>query len=83
MHIIRTNKTPFIQSHASKAVYISSISISVLAIFLPYTILGEAIGLVPMNLTYILTFMVAIPLLYCIVAQIIKKCYIKRYKEWL
>ena len=83
MHIIRTNKNPIIQSHASKAVYISSISISIFAILIPYTILGKAIGLVPIGFKYILVFMLAIPALYCVVAQLVKKRYIKKYGEWL
>lgn len=83
MHIIRTNKKPIIQSHASKAVYASSISISIFAILIPYTILGRAIGLVPIGFKYILVFMLAIPALYCIVAQFVKKRYIKKYGEWL
>lgn len=83
MHIIRTNKRPFVDSHASKSVYISSISISVLAIFVPYTILGKAIGLVPIGFDYVLVFMIIMPLLYCLIAQKVKKWYIRRYKEWL
>ena len=83
MHIIRTDKKPFIESHASKAVYISSISISILAIFVPYTILGKAIGLTPIGLKYIVVFMILIPFLYCIVAQRVKKWYINKYGEWL
>lgn len=83
MHIIRTNKKPIIQSHASKSVYISSISISIFAILIPYTILGKAIGLVPIGFKYIWVFMLAIPALYCIVAQFVKKRYIKKYGEWL
>ncbi len=83
MHIIRTNKKPITQSHASKAVYASSISISIFAIFIPYTILGKAIGLVPIGFKYILVFMLVIPALYCVVAQLVKKRYIKKYGEWL
>ncbi len=83
MHIIRTNKRPFIDSHASLPVYISTISIIILALLLPYTILGKAINLVPISLNYILVFMVLIPLLYCIVAQFVKRKYIKKYGEWL
>ena len=83
MHIIRTNKRPLIDSHASKAVYISSISISILAIFVPYTILGKSIGLVPIGAKYIVVFMLIIPALYCLIAQMVKKWYIKKYEEWL
>ena len=83
MHIIRTNKKPIIESHASKPVYISTIAISIFAIFFPYTIIGKYIGLVPIGLGYIFVFMIVVPLLYCIMAQIVKKLYIKKYGEWL
>ena len=83
MHIIRTNKRPFIDSRASRSVYISSISISILAIFVPYTILGKAIGLVPIGTKYIVVFMIIVPVLYCLIAQKVKKWYIKKYEEWL
>ena len=83
MHIIRTNKRPFIDSHASLPVYISSISIIFIALLVPYTILGKAINLVPIGINYIIVFMIFIPLLYCVAAQFVKKKYIKKYGEWL
>lgn len=83
MHIIRTNKRPFIESNASKPVYVSTFAICILALIVPYTILGKAIGLVPIGFKYIVVFMLAIPALYCVVAQLVKKKYIKKYGEWL
>ena len=37
MHIIRTSKIPFIQSNAHKAVYISSISLIIIGLLVPFT----------------------------------------------
>jgi Mg2+-importing ATPase len=82
MHIIRTAKTPFIQTHASKPVYFSSILLSLIAIAVPYTILGKVIGLVPLELKY-LSIIIVVPILYCIVALFAKKFYIKKFGEWL
>lgn len=48
MHIIRTAKIPFVQSNAHKMVYFSSILLSIVGIVVPYTILGNVIGLVPL-----------------------------------
>lgn len=82
MHIIRTAKTPFIQSNAHKAVYISSILLIIIGILVPFTHLGTAIGLAPIALKYI--FMIfGVTFLYCIVASYAKKIYIKKYKEWI
>lgn len=82
MHIIRTAKKPFIESHASKIVYISSIALSIIAILVPFTILGRVIGLVPLSLPYI-GVILAVPVLYCFVAILAKKIYIKKYGEWI
>lgn len=82
MHIIRTSKTPFIQSNASKPVYISSILLSIIAIIVPFTALGTAIGLVSIPLIY-LTIILGVPVLYCFVALVAKKIYVRKYGEWI
>lgn len=82
MHIIRTSKTPFLESNAHKAVYTSSILLSIIGIVVPFTFLGKLIGLVPINTQY-LTIILGVPILYCIVALFAKKIYIKKYKEWI
>lgn len=82
MHIIRTEKMPFIKSNANKFVYLSSILLIVIAIFVPYTILGKAIGLVPITLNYF-PVIFGISLLYCFVAIFAKKIYIKKYGNWI
>ncbi len=83
LHIIRTAKTPFVQSNASKMVYGSSIILSMVAIFIPFTGLGKMLGLVPIPIQYIFIIIIGIPILYCFVATIVKKQYIKKYGEWL
>lgn len=82
LHIIRTSKTPFIESHASKAVYATSIGLSIVAILIPFTFIGKYIGLVPIPLQYF-SVILLVPVLYCLLATIIKKQYIKKYGEWV
>lgn len=82
MHIIRTVKLPFIQSNAHKAVYISSISLIIIGLLVPFTGLGAMIGLVPMQLSDI-ALIFGVTFLYCIVAIFAKKIYLKKYKEWM
>ena len=82
MHIIRTAKIPFIQSNAHKAVYISSISLIIIGIVIPFTPLGNMIGLVPIAIPYILLIF-AVSILYCFVALFAKKIYIKKFGEWI
>ena len=82
MHIIRTAKIPFIQSNANKVVYFSSILLSIIAIIIPYTFIGNLIGLVAIPFKY-LSIIIGVPVLYCFVALFAKKIYIKKYKEWI
>ena len=82
MHIIRTAKVPFVQSNASKMVYASSILLSIVAIIVPFTIIGKFIGLVAIPFEY-LSIIIGVPILYCIIAMFAKKVYIKKYGEWI
>ena len=82
MHVIRTAKIPFIQSNAHKMVYFSSILLSIIAIIVPFTTLGQMIGLVAIPLKY-LSVIIGVPILYCFVAMIAKKIYIKKFGEWI
>ena len=82
LHIIRTAKKPFIESNASKIVYIFTAIICVVAILVPFTFIGKFLGLVPLTLKYIL-FIFAVPIIYCLLALEVKKLYIKKYEDWI
>ncbi len=82
LHIIRTAKIPFIESHASKTVYLFTILLCAVAICIPFTFIGEFLGLVPLTPIFIgLIFL--IPILYCFVALIVKKLYILKFGDWI
>lgn len=82
LHIIRTAKMPFIQSNSSKTVYVFSIALSIIAILVPSTFLGNMIGLVPLPPIYI-SVIILVPILYCIIALGVKHRYIQKFHEWL
>ncbi len=82
MHIIRTSKISFIQSNASKWVYFSSITLSLIGLLVPFTPFGNMLGLVPLAAKYIITIII-VTVLYCILATFAKKLYIKKFKEWI
>jgi Mg2+-importing ATPase len=82
MHIIRTAKVPFLESNANKAVYASSIGLSIIGILVPFTFLGKMIGLVPIAPQYIAIILI-VPILYCIVALFAKKIYKRKFGEWI
>ena len=82
MHIIRTAKIPFIQSRANKLVYLSSFSLILIGLIVPFTVLGNIIGLVPIDFKYIvLIFTIAIT--FCLVTMFAKKIYVKKNGEWI
>ena len=82
MHIIRTAKLPFVESHASKWVYLSSFALIIIGVVIPFTFLGNLVGLVPIPLPY-MSVIFGVPILYCIFALGAKKIYIKKYGEWI
>ncbi|MEG2353400.1 MAG: magnesium-translocating P-type ATPase [Clostridium sp.] len=82
IHMIRTQKIPFIQSRASKIVLsLTTVAIGVGTI-LPYTAFGRIIGLSSMPLSYF-TWLGITVVLYMILVTILKKIFIKRYGELL
>ncbi len=82
MHVIRTPKLPFIQSRASAPVFITTILLMIIAIAVPFTPLGTALGLVGLEIKFIVMIFI-VSLLYCVIALIAKRIYIKIYKEWI
>ncbi|RDX02299.1 magnesium-translocating P-type ATPase [Listeria kieliensis] len=82
VHMIRTEKIPFIQSTAAKPVMISTLIIIVLALFIPFTGFGHAIGLVNLPALYYL-FLVGILFGYMVVIQLVKRIYIKKFHDWI
>lgn len=82
LHIIRTAKMPIIQSNASKYVYISSFVLSLVAIIIPYTVIGSFLGLVAIPIQYF-SVIIGIPILYCFVASFVKRLYIRKFGDWI
>ena len=52
IHIIRTAKIPFLQSHASPALIATTVIICVIGIALPFSWAGSALGFVPLPWAY-------------------------------
>ena len=82
LHVIRTAKVPIKESNASKMVYVSSVALSIVALIIPFTFIGRIIGLVALPLKYI-SVIIIIPLLYVVVAMLVKKDYIKYRGNWI
>lgn len=82
VHMIRTRKIPFIQSRASLPVMITTFTIMAIGIAIPFTPLGASIGLTSLPRSYF-PWLVGILLGYCLLTQVIKGWYIKKYHRWL
>ncbi len=82
IHMIRTPKIPFIQSHASAPLTLLTFTgITVLTI-IPYTPFGHALGFVSMMPSYFL-YLIPCILLYMMLATSLKWAYTKHYGDLL
>lgn len=82
VHMIRTRKIPFIQSRATWPVMGLTFLIMVIGILIPFTAFGRSIGLEALPMSYF-PWLIGILLCYCILTQVIKNWYIKRFVRWL
>ena len=82
IHTIRTSKIPFIQATASKQLNISTIAIILTTMIIGFTDISEIFDLKPMPYLYLSWIFVLISI-YLIIAQIMKKFYIKKNHEWI
>lgn len=82
VHMIRTQHIPFIQSRAAMPVILLTASIMAFGIYLPFSSLGEHLGMVPLPLSYF-PWLAGILLSYCVLTQLVKRLYIHRFGQWL
>src|SRR5262245_36005301 len=82
VHMIRTQYTPFIQGRAAPPVILLTASIMAVGIYLPFSPLGEHVGMVPLPASYF-PWLIGILLCYCLLTQLMKGWYIRRYHAWL
>lgn len=82
VHMLRTQKIPFIQSTAALPVLLTTGLIMALGLYIPFSPFGEWIGLQPLPIEYF-PWLVLTLVSYCVVAQLMKQFYIKRFGTWL
>ncbi|WP_442512989.1 magnesium-translocating P-type ATPase [Pseudomonas promysalinigenes] len=81
VHMLRTQKIPFIQSTAALPVMLMTGLVMALGIYVPFSPLGEMVGLVPLPWEYF-PWLIGTLLSYCVVAQTMKTLYIRRFGQW-
>jgi P-type Mg2+ transporter len=82
VHMIRTQHIPFIQSRAATPVILLTATIMAFGIYLPYSSVGAHLGLVPLPVAYF-PWLAGILLSYCVLTQLMKRIYIRRFGQWL
>jgi Mg2+-importing ATPase len=80
IHVIRTNKIPFLQSWASWPLILSSVIIVAIGALLTISPLADTLGLVPLPWQYWL-FLAAILVSYVLLTQMVKTWFYKRFAE--
>ncbi len=82
VHMIRTEKIPFIQSRASNPLLLMTALIIGIGIIVPFTAVGTYIGLMPLPGSYF-PWLIGILVAYSALTQIVKNIYIKKFNSWI
>lgn len=78
VHIIRTRKTPFVESRASVPLTVLTTTVMLGGLVIPFTPFGETLRLSPLPLVYF-PCLAATLISYCILGQIVKSWYARKY----
>ena len=82
VHMIRTKKIPFIQSWATAPVVALTSIIMLIGIAIPFSPFASAIKLQALPLSYF-PWLILILTSYCLLTQVIKNWFIKKFSQWL
>ena len=80
IHVIRTNKIPFLQSNASLQVILSTTLVCLIGMALPYSPIGPALGFVQLPNGY-WAFLGIIIVVYLALTQIVKAWFVRKFGE--
>ena len=80
VHIIRSRKTPFLKSHASTSMILTTLAIMVIGSSLPYSPFANILGLVPLPFSYWM-WIICFLIIYSMLAHIIKTWFISKYGD--
>jgi len=80
IHVIRTNRIPFVQSRASRSLMLASLAIVAVGAYLTVSPLAPMLGFVSLPLLY-WPFLVGMLLLYVVLTQIVKTWFYRKYVD--
>jgi P-type Mg2+ transporter len=78
VYIIRTAKIPFLQSRPALPMFLVTLTIMAVAIYLPFSPIASTLGFVPLPASYFI-WLTLILLSYCVLTQLIKTWFVKKY----
>ena len=82
VHMIRTKRIPFIQSWATAPVLALTTAIMAVGIYIPFSPFAAGLKLQPLPGSYFF-WLTGILVVYCILTQLVKGWFIKKFHEWL
>ena len=82
VHMIRTRKIPFIQSWATAPVVALTSVIMLIAIAIPFSPLAASFKMVALPVSFF-PWILVILVSYCMLTQLVKTWFIKKFNEWL
>jgi len=82
VHMIRTKKIPFIESWATWPVIALTVFIMAIGIWIPFSPFASALGLQPLPAVYFI-YLILILASYCVLTQVVKTWYIRKFGQWL
>ena len=78
VHMIRTQKFPFIQSRASNSLLFMTAIVMLVGLIIPFTRFGANMGLMALPGIYFV-WLAGILFSYCVLAQLVKHWFVKKY----
>ncbi|WP_372410453.1 magnesium-translocating P-type ATPase [Streptomyces luteireticuli] len=82
VHMLRTRKIPFVQSRATAPVLLMTALVMAVGIALPFSPLAPALGMQALPMSYF-PWLAGTLLAYCLLTQVVKTWYIRRFNSWL
>jgi Mg2+-importing ATPase len=80
IHVIRTNRIPFLQSRASRSLMLASLAIVAVGAYLTVSPLAPMLGFVPLPLLY-WPLLAGMLLMYLVLTQVVKTWFYRKYGD--
>ncbi|MBQ2510398.1 MAG: cation transporting ATPase C-terminal domain-containing protein, partial [Erysipelotrichaceae bacterium] len=82
IHTIRTHRLPFINARAGRQLTLSTLAVVAVTLFLGLSRFAYVLDMQPLPVSYVLWLAILL-VVYLLLAQLMKRIYIKRFKKWI